>query len=357
MLDAELRRRIWWQLIILDGRFAPDTATDRLIVQTSFNTKKPLNINDSDMDESTKTLVEKEGLTEMTKCRLTHDVFQLAWRLQPDYLPGQGNAATAPTTDQKMEVLAELEQLVTDKVLTRTDTSIPMAWASRIIVHITIRRARLIVYYPLYNAKENAPPKVSKAFLLLTAVECMEYCNLIEKDPISARWRWFSNHAPVYWYGLAATLAGLCVHTTGPLVDRAWAIIDLVYDDWSARLAKSGDFKVWRPISKLRKKAQAQRNKALLDNIASADDGRKSDSSTNHARIAMREFPDEKLDLGLPGAMPPPGDQPSMFDPSHLAELGDMTMLTSTFDAEMPSSEMDWAEWDQFAQDIRMEGS
>lgn len=357
VFDAELRRRLWWQLIILDGRFAPDLARDRLIVQASFNVKKPLNINDIDMNESTKTLVERRGLTEMTKCRLTHDVFELAWRLQPDDLPGQEAGATHLTTDQKMEVLAKLEQLVTDKVFSTPDTSTPMAWANRVIGHITIRRARLIVYYPLHNSRQNAPPKVSKAFLLLTAVECMEYCNLIEKDPISAPWRWFSNHAPVYWYGLAATLAGLCVQTTGPLVDRAWAIIDLLYDDWSARLAKSGDFKVWRPISKLRKKAQAQRNKALLDNIRSTDDGRKSDSSTYHVQHSTGDFQDEKLDPGLPGPIPPPGDQTSMFDPSQYAEVGDMTMLTSTFDADFPSSEMDWAEWDQFAQDIRMEGS
>lgn len=354
VLDAELRRRMWWQLITLDGRFAPDAATDRLIIQASFNTKKPLSINDSDVNESTKTLVGREGLTEMTKCSVTHDVFEMAWRLQPDFLPGQGTRSSGPTTDQKMQALTALEQHVTEKVLTTCDYSSPIAWTTWVIGHITIRRARLIVYYPLRHGPHSEPPKVSKDHLLLTAVECMEYCQLVETDPIAARWKWFSSHAPVWWYGLAATLAGLCMQTTGPLVERAWTIVDLVYDDWSSRLARSNDFKVWRPISKLRKRAQALRSKALQRSMDAAMDERAQHTTSHEANESSSSFLENEPSVGSQVMISPPNGEKDTLNQTRGSGLDAMTSV-DFLDADFPSSEMDWAEWDKFAQDLRME--
>lgn len=358
VLDVELRRRLWWQLIILDGRLAPDVATDRLIIQTSFNTKKPSSIDDSDINETTKVINEREGLTEMTKCRLTHDIFEMAWRLQPDCLPGQGVGPPVPTTEEKMRLLTEVERHVTEKVLATCDPSNPIAWATWIVGHITIRRARLIVYYPLGNHQNNDPPRVSRDHLLLTAVECMEYCNLIDTDPIAARWKWFSSNAPVYWYGLAATLAGLCVQTNGPLVDRAWTIVDLVYEEWSARLAKSNDLKAWRPISKLRKKAQAQRNKVQPRNKDVAIDDKAQHPASRQVIASFGDFTDDNLSAGSQSTgLPLEVEQPTLGQTSDLQIHDPRTPAgNADVDLPLPSSDMDWAEWDQFTRDIGMEG-
>ena len=354
---TQLRRRLWWQLIVLDGRFAPDIATDRFIFQTSFNTKKPLNINDSDINEHTKMINEREGLTEMTKCRLTHDIFEMAWHLRPDCVLGQGEGVSGMTTDEKMSMLAKLEQHVTEKVLRFCDPSNPMAWATSIIGQLTIRRARLTVYYPLHHDQHRDPPRVSKDHLLMTAVECMEYCNILDKDSIAARWKWAFKNAPVHWYGLAATLAQLCVQSRGPFVDRAWAIIDLVYEDWSARLAKSNDYKAWRPISKLRRKAQSQRTKALLEPMNTTLSTQAQYPSSQSETGFFNDIQIPYMVAGSQAAVSLPHGQTPRFDQTLASGTHQLPTIAGDPDAGFPSSDMDWAEWDQFAHDIRIEGS
>lgn len=41
----------------------------------------------------------------------------------------------------------------------------------------------------------------------------------------------------VQWHAIAVTLAELCSQINTPLVTRAWAIIDTVFDRWSMRVA------------------------------------------------------------------------------------------------------------------------
>lgn len=65
--EIELRRRLWWQIVILDVRASEDHGCDPTIVEQSYDTKFPLNINDADIAPSTKTTPEEhEGATEMT---------------------------------------------------------------------------------------------------------------------------------------------------------------------------------------------------------------------------------------------------------------------------------------------------
>lgn len=362
VLETELRRRLWWQLIVLDGRFATDVTTDRIISQASFNTKKPLNINDSDMNEATKTLVEREGLTEMTKCRMTHRTFEIAWRIQADCLPKQDPNSLGLTGDKKVIALAELERHITETLSSFSDLSDPLAWATSIIGQITIRRSRLAIYYPLNDDNYKHPPKVSKDHLLTTAVECMEYCHLLDTDPITIRWKWFSNNAPIYWYALAATLAALCVQTEGSLVDRAWNMVDLVYEDWSARLAKSADFKAWRPISKLRRKAHSQRTKALTGHNNTTGNEQAHYPSSRSETESFNDFLENPSVTDLQAPVSPPHQENPTFVQTQDSGVHNLIMAvdnfdTSNFDTDYPSSGMDWADWDQFARDIQMEDS
>jgi hypothetical protein len=49
---AEIRRRLWWQICILDVRTAEDNDIDPLICEHHFDTQFPANINDTDLDTS-----------------------------------------------------------------------------------------------------------------------------------------------------------------------------------------------------------------------------------------------------------------------------------------------------------------
>jgi hypothetical protein len=65
--EAEIRRRLWWQIVLLDMRVSEDWGSDFMIPEGSYNTCVPTNINDSDMERSaTSTYLDRKGITQMT---------------------------------------------------------------------------------------------------------------------------------------------------------------------------------------------------------------------------------------------------------------------------------------------------
>jgi len=70
--EIEMRRRVWWVLCMLDVRASEDQGTEFTIARGSFDTKFPLNINDTDIEpETTQMPAEREGITDMS--------FPLVW--------------------------------------------------------------------------------------------------------------------------------------------------------------------------------------------------------------------------------------------------------------------------------------
>lgn len=67
--EIEMRRRLWWYIYLLDVQSSELHAIDPLITEQRYDTKMPLNINDSDISpESTQTPGSRIGFTEMTFC-------------------------------------------------------------------------------------------------------------------------------------------------------------------------------------------------------------------------------------------------------------------------------------------------
>ena len=352
---VEMRRRLWWQIIVLDVRCSEDVSTDPFITESTFNTRKPMLINDSDMDpDSRDPIVERTGYTEMTKVRLSHDVSFLAWRVGYTPPTQEGQEPLRRTVEQKMEMQIKVENHIKTSILAHCDPAVPSAWVTSVVAQLIIRRLRLAIYHPLQHDSQIIDrPKVSREILLKTAVEGMEYSHLLDTEPIAARWRWFFK-TYVQWHALAATLVELSVQTTGPLVDRAWRIVDVVFDDWSNRIADSPSGMLWRPIKKLRSKAQAARNAAQMSRM----------SLNTHAQqqLPLPYFTPAASELNTPSL----GSSTMQSSPSPAFDQNMMLDQLLPIDSGLPSNDLpdldmveaagsiNWAEWDQFMQDYQM---
>lgn len=75
------------------------------------------------------------------------------------------------------------------------------------------------------------------------------------------------------WHSLAVATAELCSQTEGPLVDRAWSVVDEAFQVYSETVADTKTGMLWRPIQKLMKKAKQNRNLAQMAklNLANKD--------------------------------------------------------------------------------------
>lgn len=75
--ETEMRRRVWWQIVIQDSKFAMMSGFSQSILPLLWDTKLPLNVNDVDIFQgSTEPVVPREGPTEMAFCLLLNEIYK-----------------------------------------------------------------------------------------------------------------------------------------------------------------------------------------------------------------------------------------------------------------------------------------
>ena len=354
---VEMRRRLWWQICVLDVRCCEDRASDPLIFPDQFNTKKPLKINDSDIWPEMETPpVERVGFTEMSKCSVSHEVSYMKVRFgHYAHFEGGREVTTTMPFEEQVKELNEVEKKLQDRVIAHCDTRIPIAWVASVVTRLIMCRIRLVIYHPIENnTGRTVRPMVSREHLLETAVAGLEYSHLLDTEPIAAFCRWFTK-TYVQWHALATTLAELCVQTEGPLVQRAWRIVDAVFDYTAARIADSNNGMLWRPMKKLMSRAQAKRKQA--------SSLREHPASQQQQQQPLPQFSSLEFNPQIPSLDSPPTnialetksldmsgvDQSFLNNPQFSSDM----MLTSTGE---DFGAINWAEWDAFMQDFELEG-
>ena len=79
--EAEMRRRLWWQLILIDQRVAELSGAGASMLTYAWDTKLPANVNDSDLfPDMRDPPVERPGPTEMIFVRLRCELSRFAQR-------------------------------------------------------------------------------------------------------------------------------------------------------------------------------------------------------------------------------------------------------------------------------------
>ncbi|QKX64187.1 uncharacterized protein TRUGW13939_11360 [Talaromyces rugulosus] len=246
--EAQQRSLLWWQIMILDVRCAEDRGTQPMIFEGSFNTPMPLNINDDDYGpETSEPVPEFPGLTDMTLSHVTH---KSAFTFRKLLFPNQ---ISFTEKEQMIKSLSlEFESLYFQKC----DANVPIQWFLSMIGRLLILKMWLSLRYPLQPRGQPLYANTTPDQTLRTAVLILEIMNLYENDPKSSHFKWVGR-TWVQWHPLAVVLAELCVQTKGPLVDRAWAVVESVWNTYGERVADTTEGMLWKPLKRLLKKAQA----------------------------------------------------------------------------------------------------
>ncbi|KAF2211648.1 hypothetical protein CERZMDRAFT_112381 [Cercospora zeae-maydis SCOH1-5] len=257
--EIEMRRRLWWQVCILDTRASEDHGCDPTIVEQSFDTKMPLNINDEDMTPEMEDFPpERKGCTIMSFCLLRFEVANTFRRL--NYVPpGSPKACTdfyqSVTLQDKERWITECHQRLEERYLKHCDMSVPLFWVTATVARLMMSKMWLIVYHPFQrqNGGASLPPEI-KEKLFITSLENIEYSYLLEVEERTKKWGWLFR-TYIQWHALAFALSELCHRTTGDIVERAWKAIDeTISGRWG--LEQSNTNHLWRPLKKLYKKAK-----------------------------------------------------------------------------------------------------
>jgi hypothetical protein len=368
----EMRRRLWWQICILDAHAADDRATNPVIYADSFNTTLPLRINDEDLHLDSNEMEERQGFTDMTFCLVCHEIMDTIRQL--NYVPirelSQPQRGSPERMPQRIDAVINVQRRIEERHLRHLNLARPFHWATRKVADVIISLMWLIVYRPLQRRPNNtASSHLADPGILGLSVEVLERSHQLNTDPVGSPYRWLSQ-TYVQWHPLAVAVAELCVKFEGPMVERAWAIVIPIFREASQHVADSSEGMLWRPIKKLMNRAQGLRQEYLDSHSANADlsanmaDWRNSDGGNHQVGIedsAMFDVNNNVQDAvegvtspieGAQVATSIAGPAPFDWDPWLAAASTSMQpSVQNQYKDDM--NRMAWTNWENFVTDFQ----
>jgi hypothetical protein len=330
--EIEMRRRLWWQVCVLDARSSEDHGCDPTIVEAQFDAKMPLNVNDTDLHpDMTEFPEERTGFTDMTFSLIRFEVANIFRRIL--YVPPGPVRCTELFANlsvaDKERWITECHQQMEDKYLKDCDMSIPLCWVTATISRLIMSKMWLIVYHPHQRKDGGASlPQETKDKLFITSLENVEYSILLETEARTMKWGWLFR-TYVQWHAIAFLLSELCVRTKGEAVERAWRALEATAGRWWFPLNEASPYRkgqrgcLWKPLRKLLAKARAARVREIRLEQASQAVMSGQHINTNFPWIAPNTVTPVTVD------QPSPDELDKLLRPS-APKLGEVPMHSTT---------------------------
>jgi hypothetical protein len=255
-LETEIRRRLWWHICLLDIRSSEYHGCEPIVHESMFDTRMPLNINDSDLTpDMTLPPTEREESTEMTFCLIRCEVMRIVWKTGyvPPAMRRPGQPAEGLSLAERASLAKNLQQRLEEHYLKHCDTSSSFFRACVTVARLTIARTWLVVYYPLRQKDDGANlPSPIRDQLFTISIKVLELSCELLTSPALVQWTWHSK-THVQWHAVAFVLSEICSRPPSQDCDRGWEYTQTVYNRWKMKENKGN---LWHPINRLMAKAQ-----------------------------------------------------------------------------------------------------
>ena len=232
--EGEFRRRLWRQIIILDGRASQLVGiASSAIFYYAGELKRPLNVNDSDLNPSMKELPpEHVGATEMMFYSLRCEMGEFMYKNGAFITDGplRKDTKLPKTLAEKDASIDAFGSLLQEKFVNYCDTSIPLHLLVATTATLVVDHARLNAHHPRQYPDGGASlPQEEKDMLLGLAMSVVQSHNLCN---VTKSLRGFLWHINVFFpfEAFILLLSELCQRTHGQLALDAWRVVNEVYD-------------------------------------------------------------------------------------------------------------------------------
>jgi hypothetical protein len=235
-----MRRRVWWQIIMMDAKYAIFSGMGQSLLPRGWDTKQPKNVNDADLFPSaTEPVYDRDGPTEMIFCIIGYK----AARFMVEYPGfeammlmhqlGNTNNPNAPGAAQVEQFKQTLRVLTADLVEAIDKYCDPSAgplheMAMGMKSHI-LEKMNQILKPPSEKPEWTTEVRTPQDNAFMIAVDAT--CHNIEhyNETKDKGFLWFSlNH---FQPDLFVYLCGqLCLRTEGHLVEKAWEQVQKTFD-------------------------------------------------------------------------------------------------------------------------------
>ncbi|KAE9574851.1 Bikaverin cluster transcription factor bik5 [Colletotrichum fructicola] len=296
--ETEMRRRLWWAICTLDLRSAEELGSDLTIIDRSFDTELPSNLNDSDIDPG---MIDpptpRQGRTDCAVSLVRYEICALSRRL---HTVGSAMAGVCPrdassTLEQRESKLIEVYNRVEEKFLQHcfTDDD-PLFWMAAMIARVIMAKMSLVIYQPmLFPGNGTELSGEIRDRLFVSAIEIVEYNYILNTDPRCRQWRWlFQTYRQ--WHAIAYILMEAGRRPWSATSERGWEAVNktIRFDQDPGEIAKMADhMAVWMPLRKLSAKATKHREAEIARLRANPEAARQLDVDDRMDTIPARLGP------------------------------------------------------------------
>ena len=236
-LEAEMRRRLWWSLILFDTRIGEIASSKTVTLDPTWDCKVPLNVNDSDLRPEMKEpppIQERssEAVFAVVRCELGDFVRHTAWHLDftnPVLKPIARHLHNDPTLQGNE--LVKLEKAIEDQHLKFCDQDNPIHFMTIWTARAYLAKCRLVEHHSRFSGSNVCRTEAQRNAATSHALRYLECDTKIMKSPLTTRFRWLND----FYFPFPAYIQIVQDLRRRPMSDHAQKAWETISDNHEAR--------------------------------------------------------------------------------------------------------------------------
>lgn len=230
--ESEMRRRLWWNIRVIDSRASEDAGYDSAILLENCTTRKPLNVSDADLTPSMDVLPpERTGCTDMVFSIIRFEAAEASEQMQVIPMGSFGPCGKlhiGNALEKKAQCIAHYQKRLQQVVFAEASPDNPFYWYTAIVARIILSKLWLIAYHPYLRLDICGGISAETRDALFSKAICIvESQLLLHTGAPTQNWSWLCvTH--VLWYAITYILVELCRRTHGERVEAAWKAVNTV---------------------------------------------------------------------------------------------------------------------------------
>lgn len=353
--ETEIRRRMWWRLLALDGQTAELCGAGLSIAFPQYDCKRPLNVNDSDLSPNMSALPsEHDGPTEMIFCGFRYEIglFLRNAKASSNWME---SGLSDGAMEEKKRQLDELRALIERKYLRFCDPSVPLHLFARLMGEATIMALRLVAPYPRRYPQglvEMTAKERDEVFWI--SMDVLGLYNLSQRTESIRRFLWNVN-VQFQWHAFIILAHELQLRPEDQHTHDAWSKIEELFE-YNPDVIANTNSPLHKAVSRLILKAWSVRQTRLRQSsiplptpafIATLQTQAVKQDAANQPRISYTPSEAAQTELA-------PTSHPIVPE-SASGSNGFLGGLTANVHAD--GTPIDWSEWDYLLQDFELQNA
>ncbi|KAI9781173.1 MAG: hypothetical protein M1839_006281 [Geoglossum umbratile] len=256
-IETHIRRLVWYQLCFLDLRTCESQGPRPIIRKGDFDTKFPLNLDDSDFTAGPWPLESVDRWTDMTFSLIRfecNEMLRIMW-------------VDRPRLEKKeitlLAVLSNIEKFkegMEKKYSNNLNEEIPIQRAAKHVMVVLICRMYVMVLHRYFKPGQRGIQDRIRQVTVTNALCQIENAIALETDPALSQWAWYVG-AWQQWHTALLMLTDIWSYPEREEADRVWLCLDYVFE---CDTNLSRDEKARRILMELRDKAGVLRSARKL---------------------------------------------------------------------------------------------